>query len=82
MALAKACDEDHRELQPLGGMDGHDPDGLFLPRLFRLSEVQLRHFQFFNVLNKVKESPVGGLLKGNGLLHQAVQVGLLLLPAR
>ena len=63
-------------------MNGHDPDQVLASILRkRRPEIHLVTDQFVNIPDKMEQSSVAGLLIGDGLLHQHVQIGLLLTAA-
>ena len=77
--FCKAADERDRELQAFTGMHRHDPDFIAaLPRTLGKSEVHLALSEFFDIPYKMKQTAVAGLLIGDRLVHQQIQIGPLL----
>ena len=64
-------------------MDAHDPHRIVVfPGPGRLPEIRIVFLQPLDVADKVKQALVAGGLKGAGLFHQHVQVGLARLSRR
>ena len=70
------------ELQTLGLVDGHDPDGASLAGCcLRLSEIRIVFFQKLDIADKIVQPPVACAFKIFRLHHQHVQVGLPYFPS-
>ena len=76
-ALAKSGHDDNREFQTFTLVNGHNTDRIFIfTQNTSLAEVFLIALQLLHIPYKMEQSPVAGLLKGNGSLNEHPHIGL------
>ncbi len=82
-AFAKTAHNDNGKFQSLALMNGHNAHRILIfSGNSGFAKILLIALKLLHIMYKMKQSPIAGLLKGNGTLYQHPHIGLTLFPSR